>query len=58
MASASPLVVVAGYASVWIGVAVLAALVQAALARTWPLLGLPERATTILAGAAIGAAGL
>jgi predicted metal-binding membrane protein len=55
---ASPLVVVAGYAGVWLGVAVGAALLQSASAFVWPWLNLPQRATTIMAGAAIGAAGL
>ena len=54
----SVLIPIAGYFGVWIGFAVLAALLQTALATGWPLLGLPERATIILAGSAIGAAGL
>ncbi len=58
VASASPLALVAGYLCVWIGVALLAALAQAAVAASIAGLGLPARALAILSGAAIGAAGL
>lgn len=54
----SPLVLVAGYAAVWVAVAVAAAALQTLGASLGPKLGLPETLLTILAGTAIGAAGL
>lgn len=57
-AAVSPLVLVAGYAAVWIGVSIAAAALQTVAVALWPRFGLPERAVTILAGTAIGAAGL
>jgi predicted metal-binding membrane protein len=54
----SPLVLVAGYAAVWVAVAVAAAALQTLGAAFGPKLGLPETVLAILAGTAIGAAGL
>jgi len=56
--TASPLVLIAGYAGVWIAVSLLAALVQAAGAALLARWALPAPALAVLAGTAIGAAGL
>jgi predicted metal-binding membrane protein len=56
--SVSPLVPALGYLAVWAGVSVLAALVQAAISAGLATVTLPSAAATILAGAAVGAAGL
>jgi predicted metal-binding membrane protein len=56
--TASPVVLIAGYAGVWIAVSILAALVQAAGAALLARWALPAPALAVLAGTAIGAAGL
>ncbi|MFZ4534109.1 MAG: DUF2182 domain-containing protein [Alsobacter sp.] len=56
--TASPVVLIAGYAGVWIAVAILAALVQAVGAALLARWALPAPALAVLAGTAIGAAGL
>ncbi|WP_406857861.1 DUF2182 domain-containing protein [Alsobacter sp. KACC 23698] len=56
--SASPLTVLAGYLAVWIAVAILAALAQTVLAGLASRLALPPNAAGVLAGFAMGAAGL
>ena len=56
--TASPVVLVGGYAAVWIAVAMLAALLQAAGAALLARWALPAPALAVLAGTAIGAAGL
>lgn len=56
--SPSPTVLIAGYLSVWLLVALGAALLQTAVAWGWPRLGVPPQAAGVLAGFAIGAAGL
>lgn len=55
--SASPLSLGAGYLSVWIVVAILAASLQAVVSAGFAAFSPPEREATILAGALIGAAG-
>ena len=54
----SPAVPALGYLAVWAGVSVVAALAQALLGAALSTVALPTAATTILAGAALGAAGL
>jgi predicted metal-binding membrane protein len=54
----SPLWVAAGYAAVWLTVSLLAALLQAGWARLAPVQSLPPVIASVLAGAAVGAAGL
>ena len=56
--TASPVVLVGGFAAVWIAVAILAALLQAAGAALLARWALPAPALAVLAGTAIGAAGL
>lgn len=54
----SPTVPALGYLSVWAGVSALAALAQALVTAGLAIVPLPPAAATILAGAALGAAGL
>ncbi len=54
----SPLVLVAGYLTVWFGVSLLAAAVQVLGGLAWGRLGVPPRAATMIAGVLVGAAGL
>ena len=54
----SPAVPALGYLAVWAGVSVVAALAQALLGAALSTVALPTAATTILAGAALGAVGL
>ena len=56
--TASPVALIAGYSAVWIAVAILAALLQAAGAALLARWALPAPALAVLAGTAIGAAGL
>ncbi len=57
-ASAAPVVLTAGYLTVWMLVSILAAVVQVGVGEAASLLPLPGQAGTILAGALVGAAGL
>jgi predicted metal-binding membrane protein len=54
----SPLVLVAGYLTVWFGVSLLAAALQTIGGIAWAGLGIPPRAATMMAGMVVGAAGL
>ncbi|WP_210202532.1 DUF2182 domain-containing protein [Alsobacter soli] len=56
--SPSPLLLIGGYLGVWAVISVAAAALQSAAGAFWPLLGVPERAAGVLAGFAIGGAGL
>jgi predicted metal-binding membrane protein len=57
-AEAAPVVLTAGYLSVWMLVSVAAAVLQVGAAQAASMLPLPPQAVTILAGALVGAAGL
>ncbi|GGK48394.1 DUF2182 domain-containing protein [Salinarimonas ramus] len=54
----SPLVLGAGYLSVWIAVSVVVALVQTGVSVAFATVDMPERIVGVLGGAALGAAGL
>ncbi len=57
-AAAAPLVLVAGYLSVWLAISVAAALVQVGAGLAVDHVAIPPQAATILAGMVVGGAGL